>query len=468
MFFLRLRQAVFGVCYTYNVSVKTTKYLKYGVIVLFLLAIVLVIIFSRGNFLQGSFSKIPKLSLKLPSLNQKQIKKNLQTPQVTINPIVQNCNNAAIFSAEFLNEIQVGCFLSTPVPNEPVEEKITFAVNKGFVDKYPNWHSNADELINSINSILAINTQKQLKIEKYMTYDETVVSPSNLGVLAENNNYFYPNGDDLSLWGGMTIFYYISPTNNLPATSGGSSGAHFEKNYGVVYEYETEEQSPLRGIAYYRQTFGDTWQDQYNQAIRYPLSHEIGHALGLASPDWYNVSITDLTNEQPILHGEDLPSPNVRYPNDPMTTGGQYPTQFSDLNAEITNRNLMRGFNSSQIFSVLLKNIVVRVRDANGVPVQNATVKVFGMDRALYSPDVQNPNASILRQTVITNANGEIGIVAPLDNIEFENMGHQFTSEIIKASKDSKHGGGYVDFVMLQKARIIDGLNTYYLDIALH
>lgn len=450
-------------------SKKITKYFKYGAIVLFLLAIVLVIIFSRGNLLQGSFGRIPKLFLKLPSLNQKQIKKNLQTPQVTINPVIQNCNNAAIFRSEFLNEIQVGCFLSTPIPNEPIEEKITFAVNKGFADKYPNWHGNADELINSINSILAINTQKRLKIEKYITYDEAVVSPSNLSILAEDNNYFYPNGDnDLSLWGGMTIFYYVSPTNNLPATSGGGSGAHFGKNYGVVYEYETEEQSPLRGITYYQQIFGNTWEDQYNQAIRYPLAHEIGHSLGLASPDWYALTTTDGTNEQPILHGEDMPSPNVRYPSDPMTTGSQYPTQFANLNAEIINRNLMRGFNSSQIFSVLAKNIVVRISDANGLPVQNATVKVFGVDRAGYSPDIPSPNSFVLRQTITTNANGEANIMAPLDNIEFENTGHQFTREIIKASKDGKRGGGYVDYVMLQETRLIDGGTTYRLNITIN
>ncbi|MBI2638011.1 hypothetical protein HYW83_00265 [Candidatus Peregrinibacteria bacterium] len=391
--------------------------------------------------------------------------------------------------SKFLSETQIENFLKTTLPQNIVEQKIVFAVNQGFAKRYPSWQQGAKEVINFINTVLAKNTWKRLTIERFMTYPDAAPGSKprdTIDKIIKNPKYHFLNRTDESAFGGMTIFYYVAPNLGILGTSGALDRLRGKpygkgKNYGTVVIFENEQYSTLKlddtspldsndPLYVKKFLFQENSKVNRQRAMRVVL-HEVGHALGLAHPDWYEFSFDDGSSEPPLMDFSQY-EPAALYPTDPMTFGDALTpenAEFSNLNAQMLNRNAFLKLSIGEIFQLLARNVVVRVKNEKGKTVAGARVKVFGVDYEIKNAAPEKKRSKKyfpLRQTLRTDSEGKVKIKPPLGDLDMK-KGRRFFAEIIKVAKDGKVGGAYLDTIMLQKARILDELDTFVLDVVI-
>ena len=367
-----------------------------------------------------------------------------------------------------VTESQIKSFINTSVPTDAVEEKIVFAINADFARKYPDWKMRADEVISYVNQVLSKNTKKRLTIGKYLTYEVYDKDSVNgvIEALQEDPAYHYlNNANSENSYYGATLFYWISDDPKGASTASLSFSFSLGKNLDNAIIREKETESTLRR----KEDFVTEIQPQdayFQQVLK--VVHEIGHSLGLAVPDWYRYKYMDMTGVRPELPDYDI---TTMFPSDPMInyipSGWMFSdAQFSDLNSFIVNHNLYHQFNMHQISQMLPSRLVVRVRDANGNLISNAQVQVFGI-KDTFLPFSSDASFFQLRQTEVTNSSGEVFIKNPIELMQVPPVDATFASEIVKVSKDGKYGGSYVTKVDLQRARLLENKETYFVDITL-
>ncbi|GEM_PF-4717365 len=446
--------------------------------------------FLNGIYFTKQQAKFSALFNIADPASEKQIYKILQRTRMSAQCNTSNFQNVAtqpiasnseILRLPFpqganLNETEALNFLNKYHPPEGIqEEKVVFMVNKKFADKYPSWQKGADEIIEYANTVLKKNTNVRLRAVYYTTYNLPIDSASSADLFLQNikNNPEQFLGKDIAsiLPQGLLFIYAIDPivANRL------STADSYVKNGKIIRSIAVtggdEDRSPLRGKFYYQQSLpAAEWEIEYRSDLQTTL-HEMGHSLGLAMPEWYKLAFNDLTVAPPLLDLR-LYNLNETARSDPMAGGGASEYKFSDLNAYIINQGFSRYLTMPQIFSLLTRKVVLRVKDKNGNPVSNTTVDVYGIDQRYDIVNNSDRRFFVLRETVLTNNNGYATIKAPLGQTFLgeadagaRSDGGIYYAEIIKVSKNGKHGGGYVDSLMLLKRRLLEKSDTYYMDI---
>jgi len=367
-------------------------------------------------------------------------------------------------------------FIDTPVPANPVIEKIVFAVNKDFADQYPDWKTRADRIVADLNTGFAQTTQKRFEIGRYLTYDLKEKQPpfnSIQALVSDPANYVVPSFSkqkNTCNTGRLLIYAVVGDDVTFESSASGSGFNNYfpsvDSVYGTAIIYERKTKSTLlkESMPYF-----DDLESYYWTALRLPF-HELGHSLGLATPEWYNYEYDDLTGVPPTLPHYSL---NAMYPFDPQTNVGgssiiHYPDKlwkFSDLNSFILNHGLCRGVTMEQIRSSVAKTVIVRVKDAAGNIVKNANVNVYGINNLYrYGADA-DPGYFVLKQSVLTDDNGNATIKIPADLTYMPPVAGTFDTEIVKVSKDGKYGGSFLTTYDLQRTRILENKTIHYLDI---
>ncbi len=332
------------------------------------------------------------------------------------------------------------------------KEKITFVVNQEVVDRSSNWKINAQNLIEAYNDILSVNTEKQLEIGKFVVLSDF----QDLCKATQHPEYFLKNEN----YGGLTIFYTIGggpiscPIFINGIVARGVNLGSYVGNFGIVYmliDLESEEVPSMDSLP--------------------SLTHEMGHAYGLGSPEWYNYfrnaePIEDGTGTLPNL-GEYIPTFMNGNIDEPMIAAAS-PTPYSELNAFILNHNGNHKFDIHDIASTVSDEVVVKVVDRVGTPVSNATVEVYGMRTNAMQERYGEPQP--LLETVITNAKGEASISRPA-NTQTLNVNPdaeiEYTVKATKVSKNGTYAGAYYSTLDLQYSTLIEGKNVYEINLVL-
>lgn len=344
-------------------------------------------------------------------------------------------------------------FLNNEITREQELEQITFVVNSGLAALYPNWQTNAQQLIDGYNRILSVNTRKQFRIGEFKvlpTLDH--LCP---GELPNHPEYFLSNGS----YGGMTIFYTIDDPGTPPPTN-------CEFSFAVAGEQTINGQS-----------FGTVFMNSgYDPNLEYPslgsltvLIHEAGHAA-FSLADWYlyfyeSAPVEDNTGITPILNPyvPEFLNGNI---NDPMINAGEMP--YSDFNAFIINHNANHRFNTGVMRSFFLsKRVKLKVVDQRELPVANAEVKIFGMRKNAL--EVGLIGEQPLLQTLRTNNQGEVDLPMPSSAIvnRFDDPSLDYTVKAVKVSKNNLAAGSYYSTLDLQHDVLMNGKDIYEIKLVL-
>lgn len=347
-------------------------------------------------------------------------------------------------------------FLDNAITAHQQKEKITFVVNKGLADLYPEWKTNAQNLINAYNEILAKNTSKQLEIGRFMILgsmehlcpDQTSFHPE----------YYLSNGS----YGGLTVFYTIDdpatvwPACNIGFMTGGSRVMNGQ-NFGIL-----------------------NMNTGYDPAKTYPaldglgsLIHEAGHSFGLASPEWYQyfrdgAPVEDLTGVAPKLPPY-IPSFLNGNMQEPMISGNEFP--YSRYNAFIINHNGNHKFTTNN-FTYLFtpRDIKLKVVDVFGKPVKDAEVKIFGMRTNALQETYEHSNLQPLLQSLRTNSQGEAMLLTTAISYVTNSTDPEvdYTVKAVKVTKGGKQPAGVnYSTLDLQYALLMNRKDIYEIKLTL-
>lgn len=341
-------------------------------------------------------------------------------------------------------------FLTPAQASEIITEQITYAVNEDYVQGNPNWQAGALEVIEHVNSVLALNTNKRYEIVQFKTYNLT-----DYNSLGSDPEYHHDNG-----YGGTTIFHWVNlPENSIKPVPSFTllvnvSSYSFIDNvrYQQVYLVDEPAHSILLGSA--QPTFENNLQ---------LILHELGHTMGLSVPDWYFYDFQDVSGVTPRLDDFSL---RRTYPNDPMSSWGVSDYQYTDFNAEIINNNLRHEKSYTDIQYIASSKVRITVTNQDGAPVSGATVQIFGGKKGcFYCGEVtQNP----LLRTTTTSSSGQVVIDAPSVNWELsESSITEYIGLIVKVEKDGVRAGSYVIGQQMQQNKFLDGTDEYQLSMVL-
>ena len=155
-------------------------------------------------------------------------------------------------------------------------EPIVFALNKEYAEKLPNWKQQADKIIDDINFVYGKTTQKQFKISKYLTYNDS--DYTNLFVHPENYPEYYQDIEDQ---GGITYVLLVYKE--------GISIQEFRERYGSnhVNVASIVEKGGKKYYIFF-QGNGESWNillDEHRSQRVYMPIHEIGHFFGLGQSE---------------------------------------------------------------------------------------------------------------------------------------------------------------------------------------
>jgi len=343
--------------------------------------------------------------------------------------------------------------LLSPVPANELGEAITILGNRPVVDAIPNVAINANTLVNDVSAVFAKTTSKRYSMDSFKTYTD-----AEFAGIATNPAFFKDNAyPSNSRYGGTTVVYYLyNNVSELPAlftTVGHHMFTTFTsiggKTYGLIYVASYAPRSELNG----RIELSKTFPTMYDY-LQYGFCQELGHTLGLGSPEWYGVTLVDNSGISPNLGSYSL---RAAYPMDPMTTPLNWNgIQFNAFNSWLVTNNANHQIEMWQVFSNLPKTIKVRIVDALGNPVAGASVKVYEALKNQVAPagsanyyvqtDMSLPEA--LLQNAISDTNGEIVITRDF-SIRLAKM--------VKAWSGTKSGGAFMEAVDLEDQRWRNG-----------
>lgn len=325
-------------------------------------------------------------------------------------------------------------------------EPIVFAINASYAAKTPDWKKRADGVVQDINNVFLKTTKKEYKIEKYLTYNDldyekTWNDPNfhiKWGNLGATTIIFLIHKDGIS----VDELKIISPSNIVNAAMDANIN-------GVNYHNIVIAQSESWNVF-----LGKNQQNNYQTQLGVIL-HELGHACGLALPDWYLYSYKDCTKNEPLLQAY-----NIReiYPKDPMTSSEPNEYQFSESNSKIIDMNLDHRYSYMDINQWFTKTTSVYVTDAHNNPLSNAQVKIFCVRKNCFycntSCDGQSGvvNSSSPEQILYTDNSGLATYNGPSGNWDLnENTNTQCIAKAIKVYYQGKSQAKYVNFLDLQK-----------------
>lgn len=339
--------------------------------------------------------------------------------------------------------------LLSPVPANELGEAITVLANRPASDAIPNVAANVNTFVNDVSGVFAKTTPKRYSLDSFKTYTD-----AEFAGIATNPAFFKDNAyPSNSRYGGTTIVYYLyNNVSELPAlfTSFGHAFMTFTsiggKTYGLIYRASYAPWSELIG----RVELSKLFPTRYDSSM-YGFCHELGHTMGLGSPEWYGVTLTDNSEILPNLGSYSL---RAAYPMDPMTSPVTWNgIQFNAFNSWLISNNANHQIDMWQVFSNLPKVIKVRIVDALGNPVSGASVKVYealknqvapggttGLVNYYVQTDMSLPEA--LLQDTLSDANGEVVITR-----DFSTR----LAKMIKAWSGAKSGGVFMEVVELEE-----------------
>jgi len=356
-----------------------------------------------------------------------------------------------------------------PIPSNELTENIVFAVNKGYAVLNPDWRQRAQEVIDYVNKVLSQNTRKQYRISKFLTYPT-----SEYATVINNKSYYVSNG----AYGGTTFFYYVYDGKNIPKVvsdnlknnalvgpiiNGQQFYAVMGTSYGIFNILLSKSSLDRLIKKQIPNPTADYEGEVYNKNIRF-AAHELGHTLGLSFGEWYFYNFADQTNMPPKLGRYNF---NNLYPRDPMVDwAGNFLHKFSEFNAALINLNANHQYSYKDIAKMHAPKAIVRVKDASGNPVRNATVKVFGARKnAIFIKDWSQP----LLQSLKTDSNGIVEINNVDSNFQRDDSPTVgWIAKIIKVSKGGENGGAVFTLVDSQISYIINKSRTHYIDITIN
>ena len=143
-------------------------------------------------------------------------------------------------------------------------------------------------------------------------------------------------------------------------------------------------------------------------------------------------------------------------------------TAYSELNAFILNHNGNHKFSPRDVSTIVVDDVVVTVIDHTGIPVQDATVEVYGMKTNAFQERYAEPQP--LLQTLKTNSQGKVSVSKPAKTqtqIVNPNSGIEYLVKAVKVSKNGKSTGAYYSTLDLQYAGLIENKDIYEITLVL-
>lgn len=369
---------------------------------------------------------------------------------------------------------------SPPVQTEtvstvPTKEPIYFAINKSYADKLQSgWENTINKLFNDINSIYSKNTSKSFYVSKYLVFEDNKY----WDIYSHPDNYpeFYHTFSNI---GGITLFYIATPdslnrngneyANWFGTPVGYSIGAVLLTAQGGKISY------PAPVIEHTESNNLFTSETNYKLALGF-ITHELGHTMGVAVPDWYLYKYSDCTGVDPKFTDYNIAADPL-FANDPMANEGINTnigtTRFNALNSNIINRNLDRRYTYDFIqknwYSKISK---IHVLDSTGNPVSGATIKVFPVrDSKAFSPNrcngvefgggvFVNPSPE---QTLTTNAQGYATFNGPIGLLGTDSP----MVKVLKIYVGAKSAVTIVRFIDLQENYMTTNSNEHVVNVVI-
>lgn len=362
---------------------------------------------------------------------------------------------------------------TTTIKRTTQYEPIIFALNKSFADKFPDWKEKADIVIDNVNFVFAKNTNIAFTMSKYLTYNDS--DYTNLFTYPDKYSEYY---QDVGSRGGITYILLI--------TKDGISNQELKQLYGsdtvnqLLTIHKDGKRYPIILQANPEST--NIFLDEFRFIqILLPV-HEIGHALGLGTPEWYLYEYSDCTGINPKFSDYSIKE-DPNFLNDPMvmmvmSQKHSEDMQFNELSTAIINKNLDFKYTSGDIESNWFsRNTKVYVTDKDGAPIPNATVKIFCVLKGcvfcstecrgvIYGHGV--PSNSPPEQTLLTDKNGYAIYNGPVGAGEmFETQNSPCVAKAIKVYYNGKSNVKVINFIDLQKNYILNNSNEHITHIVL-
>lgn len=352
-----------------------------------------------------------------------------------------------------------------PIPESDYTEKINFLVNKDYADTHPELPENVSQLLAAINAILAKDpdNKKRFVLGKLMTYPDIAA----LNTIDTTPAYFFDNNfAGNSKYGGITVVNWLSSdkyftNSSVPApimNKCGFTGVGGEVASWGCFE-TTSISNKMYGIAYLMQATGNALPLPMERMFNiHTVLHEIGHTYGLGSPEWYGMVSSDTSGAMPTLSL----NYKTQFPLDVMgacnDTIYSQKCAFSPFNSWLIQHNANHQLDVNVIRKAAQgMGILVKVVDASGVPVPNATVKVYGaVSEGCFNIGIPGNMATVL-QTAVTTTSGTTIIK---NDPAWWAIG-------VKASRNEKYAGAVITTIDLEDAYLRQGLDTYTLTLTL-
>lgn len=281
-------------------------------------------------------------------------------------------------------------------PNKINEEKINFAVNDSFAEMHPDWQTQINRLMKTINESFK-KIGKKFIINEYLTYPDGVTRGQFAG---QHPEYFYNNNFPWRIKGG-TVFACVapSPENSLTTCPDGDSQLLEVISNDLIYSV----------VKY---TTNTTLENDFDG-----LLHELGHHLGIvtAHPEWYDLMsfyTTETTTEETTFpwwqfcalqpYDRDFMCQDLQSIYEPNELA------WSPYSSAVIKYNFGHKYDSTSLRDFKAEKIKITVRDG-GRPVDRAAVNIYNY---IERSDGFG-NEFRLFETKTTDENGVVIIDAP-------------------------------------------------------
>ncbi len=383
-------------------------------------------------------------------------------------------------TADATNEATFQTFLSNAITSDQKIEKINFAMNEAGTSLDPEWKTHAQDMIDQVNKVFFLNTDKQFEVVQFLTYPDV-----DRCAVQEDDDYFYSNGS----YGGITIFYTLFESEDYtqldPDTcplGGAFTGVHIndltQQSFGkILASYEWNEG------AY-------AWFEHPNTLLSFV--HEMGHTYGLGRPEWYKFltgfniyyRYQDKTGVSPDLGVYDPPylpplaSLDADNDYETLIDGSSYRVdamfgltqdlEFSALNAFVIDHNANHQFSVGTISSFVSDGVFIQVFDVGGVVIKNATVQVYGVSPNCAAWCYDTDYDQFIIETATTDENGLVRILPTSTTSSYSSDGSpEYGVKMVKVYQNDLEGGAYFSSLDLWNTKILNQEDIFILPITL-